>query len=260
MKAFDKQISDQPSLFPVATNCTAIIGSIGVGKTTVLLNLLLLGGWYRYYNRIVLVSPTATLDAKLKNLTDALIVKTNIPLEKQKEEEAQILEENPIIPTKFPTYKKIDEDDIYTQYDHSIISDLVQWQKYHIEEYGEKADNVLLILDDAIQLGCFDLKRANTLTRSITECRHTKISVCMLSQYFKAIPPVIRTCLTAVFFPECNKTEREQIFSTFDLNLPFHTWEEYVSIICHKEHTFCQMNKLNPRGKRMLKSDKEIIR
>ena len=261
MKAFDKQISDKASLFPVSTHATAIVGSIGVGKTTVLLNLLLLGGWCRYYNRIILVSPTAMLDSKLRNLTEAMVVKTNIPLEKQIEEDELSLQDEPRQPTIFPKYKKIEENDIHTEYDHSIIADLVKWQKEVIAEYGEDlCDRVLLVLDDAIQLGCFDLKRKNLLTRSITECRHTKISVVMLSQYFKSIPPVVRTCLTALFFPECNKTEKEHIFSTFHLNMPFHKWDEYTSVICHKEHTFCQINKLNPRGFKLIKSDKEFIR
>ena len=63
MKAFDKQISDEPSLFP-QSGCTAIVGTIGKGKTTVMMNLLLLRGWNRYFNRIVFVSPTAKLDEK----------------------------------------------------------------------------------------------------------------------------------------------------------------------------------------------------
>ena len=189
-----------------------------------------------------------------------MVVKTNIPSEKQKDEDEQTLLDNPSKPTIFPPYKKIYKDDIYTSYDHSIISDLVDWQKFHIKEYGkDMADSVLLILDDAIQLGCFDLKRRNALTRSITECRHTKISVCMLTQYFKSIPPVVRECLTCIFFPNCSKSEKEHIYQTFDIEMPFHTWEEYTSIITHKNNTFCQINKLNPKGSQLLKSDKEII-
>mgnify|MGYP001547030705 CR=1 FL=1 len=78
-----------------------------MGKTTVLLNLLLLGGWFRYYNRIVMSSPTATLDSKIKNLTEALVVKTNIPLEKKIEEDAISLQEEAREPPKFPKYKKL---------------------------------------------------------------------------------------------------------------------------------------------------------
>lgn len=260
MKPFDKQISDKASLFPVSEFACAIIGSIGAGKTTCALNLLLHGGWNKYFNRIIICAPCIHIDKKLKLLTETDIVKTNIPLLKLKEEEQMSLEEYPPPPTNWPKYKTIDEEDIHQVYDPSIIDDVVKWQEYHIGEYGELADKVLIVLDDAIALGCFDLRRRNELTLMITRGRHVGVSTVMLSQYYHSIPPVVRTCLTACFFFETNNLEREHLFRTFDLGMDFPTWNEYVSIICGKKaHSCCQINKLNPKGSRLLWEDKEIV-
>ena len=261
MKAHDKQLSDKPSLFPESVHCTAVIGSVGAGKTSCLLSLLLHGGWHRYYNRIIFISSTANLDPKVKKLFDTEVLLTNIPLEKIKEEEQMSLEENPPPPRKFPKYKKVDPTDVYEDYDHSIIEDIVKWQEFHVEEYGKQiADKVLVVLDDIIASEAIDLKRRNALVKTITKCRHLNTSFVLMSQYFKHLVPCVRACLTAVFFFETNMTERDHLYHTFDINLEFHVWNELVSIICAKsDHSCCQINKFNPRGFKLIWEDKEFV-
>ena len=261
MKQLDNQITHKASLFPMSTHATACVGSIGSGKTTLMLNLLLHGGWNRYYNRCIYISPTGSLDKKVDQLFKSEFLKTNVELEKIKEEERLSLMDEPDEPTKFEKFKTIDQSDIYSTYDHKVLDDLVDWQKYHKEEYGEDVyDKVLVILDDSIALGCYDLKRRNKLTLTITECRHINVSFCMLSQYFKSLPPVIRTCLTSIFFFQTNITEKDNIYHTFDMNgMEQNRWNELVSVITAKEHVSCQINKLNPKGYRMMKECSEFI-
>ena len=215
------------------------------------------------FHRVVLIAPCATLDKKLKLLTEAEIVKTNIPLLKTQEEEQFSLQDNPPPPTKWEKYKTIEESDVHMVYDHSILEEIAEEQEWVIDEYGEDLCNrVCVIINDLICAGCFDLKRRNALSLMITRCRHLHVSFVLLSQYYFSIPPVICSCLTNIYFFQTNLKEKDHIFhSGFDLNMDFPTWNECISIITAKRpHSCVQINLLNPDGHRLMWEDCEYIK
>ena len=266
VQAYDKQIVEGSFLVPQMVFALAVIGGIGVGKTSLFLNLMRNPACYfRKMNRVVLCSPSVDLDEKVEELLNEEIVLENKALEKLKNQEREESSlEDDFVPIINPPYKKIMPEDIHTEYSPQMLVELIAWQKQHIKWYGKKnADDVLLVFDDAIALGCFRQGHADLLTKLVTKCRHVKISIIFLSQYFKSCPTIIRTCLTAIMFFQCNKTEKENIFSVFDINLPFHVWAENVDIICantrYSARPFCQINKLNAAGTKLIQDINEFV-
>ena len=70
MKAHDKQVDDKENIFPMGSRIMAFIGGKGRGKTSGMLSLLTdkNSPYYKYFDNIILCSPSAPYDDKLKDL------------------------------------------------------------------------------------------------------------------------------------------------------------------------------------------------
>lgn len=263
MQAWDSQVSGEVHPAPYPQHATAVIGSIGSGKSSLLLNVCLKGGWYRLYNRVVICAPTIYDDRKMMNLLQKDWLLTNIALEKRKEEEEIMsLPDDIPLPARqhFPKYKKVDPGDVHTTYSPEMIDEIIEWQQYHRKEYGEDyMDEVLLIFDDAVALRCFSKSHRDTLSLACTRCRSVHISIVFLSQYLWVIPPIIRTNLTAMYIFESSDTELKNAFELFGTGFTWTSWSEHVAVVTSKQHTAIQFNKFHPKGSRMMEADGTVI-
>jgi hypothetical protein len=69
VKAVDCQKKYISTLLPRHPFSLSIIGSKSAGKSNLMINLLTNhDGLYKQFNRIILISPTASLDSKIQNL------------------------------------------------------------------------------------------------------------------------------------------------------------------------------------------------
>jgi len=70
MKAHDKQVDDKENIFPMGSRIMCFCGKKGSGKTSAVISLLTdkNSPYYKYFNNIILCSPSAPHDDKMKEL------------------------------------------------------------------------------------------------------------------------------------------------------------------------------------------------
>lgn len=86
-----------------------------------------------------------------------------------------------------------------------------QFEKFYDEMkiHGENSQTSLLILDDIV--GTELLNKKSAFAREITRMRHNKVSVILLAQYYKSIPPVIRNNMShyVIFYNPIETEEKK---------------------------------------------------
>ena len=185
IKAIDNQVirTDDPIPKGISGLIYLIIGKKGMGKSSLLLNLLNTkvndGGLKKYYDNIYFVSPTA-----------------DSPNEKKFKKLVKELKEH----NKF--YDKCDEENLNT-----IVDEIKAYNKEN------EVDNPLnlLILDDCV----LDLPKNQSdsiLNKVVILARHLRTSVFVLSQKYNAINTVIRRNADIIsFFRTDNKKELKSL-------------------------------------------------
>ena len=104
----------------------------------------------------------------------------------------------------------------YDQYDDAIIEHYVDMAKKEIED-GEKPIETLIILDDCV--GMFD--KTSKVCSLATRYRHYRISILISTQFYKAVPPMIRANATWwVLLKISNDKEIEKIDDEFSSSIP----------------------------------------
>jgi hypothetical protein len=237
IKQLDNQQNTETSLVPHHCFCMPIVGSIGEGKTTILVNLLTSTDFYKQkFHRIVFISVTAELDEKIQRIFEDLgICISNQPLQDKFDDECLSLDDYHER-TKLPKYHGIDGDDIYDLYDSSILQNLYKHQKSIISQFGKSlSDKCLLVIDDAITASCYIKSHQDEFARFCTSLRHVNCSVIHCTQLWKAVPKVIRTQSTAgIFCGVPNELEIRDVFENFACGYPFHKWQEIFNVIVSK--------------------------
>lgn len=102
---------------------------------------------------------------------------------------------------------KINESNIFNEYDEKILLELMEEQESNIKKYGKsKAPNILILFDDIIH--SLPTSKRGLISRLYFSGRHIKFSVLLLSQSLRGIPPNIRiNCTTSIVFGSSNQKE-----------------------------------------------------
>lgn len=213
-------------ILPTLPASFLIVGKSGSGKSSVLVNLLqnpaLLGGYFDY---IMYYSGTKTDD-----IIDAL----DLP------------EENII--------NDFDEEDIERLLD--AMEEKIE--NLSMQEVGKKF-KVAIILDDI--LGRPKFLRSKIMTKLVTCNRHYCISVFVLSQYYKKIPPVIRTNVSSLIMFPSALIEVEKLADEF--TEPNQTKQDFVKIVQHAtkdQYNFLHINTRGKPGERLRKNFDTILK
>ena len=149
----------------------ALIGRKGCGKTTLLLNLLERkeSPWYKYFDRIYLISPTASRDDKMRDLVEDL------------------------------------GDQYYDTLNNDVLSEIME----RIDAFKPKRrkPSFCIIYDDCIHL--IKGKNSRLMDLLATQNRHRNVTnVYLLQKYNGFLPTLIRSNLDMIsFFKTANKKE-----------------------------------------------------
>ena len=213
----DKDSLEQPEavkngILPKLPASYLIIGRSGSGKSTNVANLLtspqLLGG---YFNYIVVFSDVACDDV----LKHAL---------------------------KLPDENYICGEDFTEEKVNSVMKSMEKKIKEDgIEKVGSEF-KVAVIFDDVLSRQ--RLLKSDIMRKAFTANRHFLVSVFILSQYLKAIPPTIRqNCSGIVFYP----SSLMEVEKLADENTPpNHTKKQFIQLVQHatsERHSFLFINR-----------------
>jgi GTPase SAR1 family protein len=202
----DKQVIRTDEPLPLSYINYIVIGKKGSGKSTLILNLLKKKSspYYKKFDNIYLISPTAGRDTKFEKLVDEL-----------KQEDKY--------------YDELNDENI-----SEIINRLQEFNDEFIEEQEEnktkEKPNNLLILDDC--LANLPSSNAHSLINKIfTNARHYKLSIWCLVQKYNKLNPLIRTNsdLITIFSPsryfnlnsKPHKASDNVISHSYSKSLPF---------------------------------------
>jgi hypothetical protein len=183
LSPFDNQVVFDDKPLPLKPCNYGIFGRKGSGKTNLLLNLLTRkeSPWYKHFDLIFLISPTAKRDDKMKELVD-----------------------------------DIGEEQYYTELSNETLNEIIQRIDDYTEDFKAKKKNkgrkpsYLIIYDDVIH----DLVRKKD-TRLIcmlaTQNRHRHITnVYLLQKYNTYLPCVVRSNLDCIsYYRTDNRGELE---------------------------------------------------
>jgi len=174
---FDNQKDAKVTPLPLKPCNYAMVGKKGCGKTTLLLNLLERkeSPWYRHFDLIFLVSPTASRDDKMRELVEDI------------------------------------GDQYYDTLDNDVLADIMGRIDDHTAEYQKKKKKskpaYCIIYDDCIHL--IRGKNSRLMDLLATQNRHRNVTnIYLLQKWNSFLPTLIRSNLDLItFFRTDNKKE-----------------------------------------------------
>lgn len=206
MKARDNQLENSDDVLPMGSRIFAYIGPKGSGKTSVMLNLLTSkqSPFRKYFNNIVLVSPTAKYDDKIKPLVEEL------------QPDGQYFEE----------------------LSDGTAEEIIDLLNTRNEE--KKKTRNLVILDDVTQ--SFPTgRKPNKISALFTNSRHLKTSIWVVTHKYTSMPTLFRNQLDCLFLFRTNsKVEIESMKK--DLNCDEATFEDNLMKATEEDHSFLFVN------------------
>jgi len=226
----DKSNVPQPNavekgILPKLPASYLVVGRSGSGKSTVLYNLLtskeLLGD---YFNFIFVFSDVAT---------DDILQKLKLP--------------------KKNYIKDFDEDKVET-----IINKIEQKIEKEGLEKTAKEMQIAFIFDDILNKQKF--LKSNIMRKLASANRHYLISWFVLSQYYRAIPPVIRSNASGIIYFPASLAENEKLAE--EQCLPGMSKKEFIELIDYateEKHSFMFINNKAESGKKIRKGFDNII-
>jgi hypothetical protein len=271
IKKLDNQRSTEISFIPKSEFMCLMTGAISKGKTTLLINLLQNpDALANRFNKIIIVSTTATLDSKWSLIIDQgpKIVKANKELLKailkqKKKRKTQLFdnEDDLIFDELIETVKDrcLTKSDFIEETSLSFLPALLEEQKKSIEKYGkELANNILLVLDD-----CASDKKAfkdQTTVKTIFMSRHYKISSIITTQaYFQICKSIRLNCGFKVIFHIANQKELQVIYAENNCGIDWPEWQLLYNEVNDVDHQFVSINLYNPKGSQMSRNFEEFL-
>jgi Cdc6-like AAA superfamily ATPase len=211
IQPLDNQVQRGDEPLPLRPVNYIIVGRRGSGKSTTMLNLLKrkTSPYYRAFDNVYLISPTAKKDPKFDKLV------------------AELQRDN-----KF--YDELTEDTI-----DEIVKRLDQFNIEFKEEHPKSEPRNLLIIDDCIH--CLPPSTQKSSINAIyTNGRHYKLSVWTCSQQLTKLNRLIRTNADMMtFFPTDNKKEFETICDEWSIEPKF--FKQLYDYATDKENSFLHM-------------------
>ena len=193
LKALDNQVKHGDGPFPVSAFTWAICGGRGAGKSTLLLNLLETK-FKGYFDKIWLISPTASRDNKFKKLLK------------------EIKGQHKLAPDD-GTLKMI-LDDCRDEIDDA-------------KEEKQSPPNFLIILDDCLHL--LPKSQQQSAVNELMTChRHVRCTVILLSQKYNKLNPLIRSNLDCISMFRTNNQSEKNCFLD-DISHDVEKYYEYAT-------------------------------
>lgn len=182
---------------------TCIVGSIGQGKTNIVLNIL--EEMNNYYNRIVVFSGNK-MDNKLSMLGDDVEIYG-------------------------PNLEKLQD----------VLTGIIKQQKA-LKKQEKKLPPMLLIFDDLITDKDFfpSTARGNDLIKFIISLRHYNTSVIITSQQYMAIPKKIRGNMTMLFTFRVSDADYKDMVK--ETNIGKVTFKKAYDEATKNQHSFLYIN------------------
>jgi hypothetical protein len=177
----DNQVHKTDDPLPLGHLSYIFSGKKGSGKSTLILNLLKrkTSPYYRHFDNIFMVSPTAKRDPKFEKLIEEL----------QRD-------------GKF--YDTLDETTI-----NDIIEKIKTFNDKFLEEHPKKKPFNLILLDDCIHMMPTSTQQS-TIQQLFTNQRHLKVSLFVATQKLNKLPTLCRANADLIsFFPNDNRKEFE---------------------------------------------------
>lgn len=225
IQAVDKQLTfdkeDSQEALPDPTNYQIVYGLIsqkGGGKSTVLWNLIK-DFYKKKFDNIFMICPSK--DAKFQELIDELV----------EENKFYDLEDDTFSNALIEIYEKL----------QTIIQD------------DKKSDN-LLILDDCMA----DFQGSKILEKLVANSRHLRLTIFYTSQYFRKVPPVLRSN-TDVYsiWNTNNKLELKKYEEELNVNADY--FHSLMKLVQAHPHSFITISFVGGRPRFFFKFD-EIIK
>jgi adenylate kinase family enzyme len=179
----DNQVLKSDGPLPLGNINYILCGKKGSGKSTLALNLLKrkTSPYYRQFDNIFLISPTASRDEKFAKLIEELKVDN-----------------------KF--YDTLDDEVI-----NEIVEKLKRFNDQYKFEHPKSTPRNLLIMDDCIHMLPTSTQQSS-INQLFTNQRHLKLSLWIMTQQLTKLNRLIRTnCDLLSYFPNDSKKEFETI-------------------------------------------------
>lgn len=181
-------VAAEVDIIPRLTSNVLFVGASGSGKSTLLvtlvLNKLYWGGWF---DKVVIVSPTAKTDDIQKHIKEEL--------------------EKGSKPTPVVIIDKLEEAP-------EKLAEIMEEQRDMIEELGaDKAEQILLIYDDVVSNN--DLMKSNEFGKSFIMSRHFNLTTCLCTQSFTRAPRKCRLQCQNLFYFKGSNSEMELLVEEF---------------------------------------------
>ena len=223
-------------IIPKHPAISIFIGSVGSGKSTLVINLLSKPNLYGIDPKTkkpffdVIFVLTGSDDDLYDNLVDMKIIK---------------------------------EDKIKLDPTPDDIGKLISIQRQDIKKKGiDKADKALIILDDVVDNG--KLMRSQEMRTLFIKPRQLNFSVFLLSQYMNLIPKFMRNNARNIFFFRGNRSDHEILCDQFcPSNLNRKTFlkliHQAVEERGNETHNFLHINRTKPISERFRRNLNKLI-
>lgn len=236
------------------------------GKTTLLLNMLNDSNYLKgKFNRIIFVSPTASMDNKIQGLRSVEgLVSPNRKLIgllkkiQQKRKESILEDDIKTVPSISDIPTVLTDSDFHEKLEIDYLLSLLNDQKTIIQNFGkEYADQILIILDDSIK---DKILKSNKFEDFIFKSRHYNMSVIFISQAYFALSKSLRLNNSQfLVFETGNINELKSIYEENNQGLDFKTFVSIFRDITSKPYSFLNINWMNSKIKRLIRNFEEFI-
>lgn len=223
MIAHDNQLVKSDDVLPMGSRIFAIIGPKGSGKSSIILSLLTSkkSPYRKYFKNIMLVSPTAQYDDKMKPLQEEVAMEGHY------------------------------WDGLTDQTAGEITDELNRLNQSY---KGKKKLQNLIILDDVTH--SFPTGRKPSKISSLfTNSRHIKASIWVITHKYTSMPTIFRNQIDCLFIFRTNSKQEIECFKR-DINCDEDEFEKNLNLATEEDHSFLFLNLVGGKCKMYRRFDK----
>ena len=223
MIAHDNQLVKSDDVLPMGSRIFAIIGPKGSGKSSIILSLLTSkkSPFRKYFKNILLCSPTAQYDDKMKPLQEEVAM----------------------------------EGHYWDHLTDGTAEEMIDALNMLNESYrGKKKLQNLIILDDVTH--SFPTgRKPSKISALFTNSRHLKTSIWVITHKYTSMPTIFRNQVDAMFIFRTNSKQEIECFKR-DLNCDEDEFEQNLQKATEEDHSFLFLNMVGGKCKFYHRFDK----
>ena len=223
MIAHDNQLVKSDDVLPMGSRIFAIIGPKGSGKSSIILSLLTSkkSPYRKYFKNILLCSPTAQYDDKMKPLQEEVAMEGHY------------------------------WDSLTDGTAEEMIDELNRMNEAYT---GKKKLQNLIILDDVTH--SFPTgRKPSKISALFTNSRHLKTSIWVITHKYTSMPTIFRNQVDAMFIFRTNSKMEIECFKR-DLNCDEDTFERNLQEATEEDHSFLYINMVGGKCKMFKRFDR----